>query len=348
MTLPQPPLPPSMPSAEPQVPRRRLPTLSATARRSGMLLAVLAGGAYLAFSLSLHPQQVQLGLERLGITGIAAILGLSLLNYLLRFLRWHWYLTRLGHRLPLMRHALIYLSGFALTVSPGKAGEALRGLYLRPWGVHYARSFAVLLVERLLDLLALALLASLLLRLLPGLGASVLVAIVLAGVIAYGAGARAPRRWLERFSRTPRRHLGLSRFTAELASMMGACAAVLKPQRLLPGIVLGLLSWGAEGLGLYLLLQALGFELSPDLAAGVFAAAALAGAALLFMPGGLGGAEAAMTALLVGFGASLPLALTATLLCRLATLWFAVFLGLIAVAALETWPGQTTASGEPP
>ena len=60
----------------------------------------------------------------------------------------------------------------------------------------------------------------------------------------------------------------------------------------------------------------------------VYAIAMLAGA-LSFMPGGLGGAEAAMVALLVWGGASSPEAVAATVLIRLATLWFAVVLGVL-------------------
>jgi len=52
----------------------------------------------------------------------------------------------------------------------------------------------------------------------------------------------------------------------------------------------------------------------------------LAGA-VSFMPGGLGGAEAAMTALLVTSNVDMPQAVAATVIIRLATLWFAVLLG---------------------
>jgi uncharacterized membrane protein YbhN (UPF0104 family) len=43
-----------------------------------------------------------------------------------------------------------------------------------------------------------------------------------------------------------------------------------------------------------------------------------------------------MTTLLVALGADLPVAVIATLLCRLATLWFAVLIGLAAAALLES------------
>jgi uncharacterized protein (TIRG00374 family) len=52
---------------------------------------------------------------------------------------------------------------------------------------------------------------------------------------------------------------------------------------------------------------------------------------LSFLPGGLGGAEAVMISLLVLQGMTTPAAVAATVFIRLATLWFAVCLGLIAL-----------------
>ena len=56
----------------------------------------------------------------------------------------------------------------------------------------------------------------------------------------------------------------------------------------------------------------------------------LAGA-LSFLPGGLGGAEAIMISLLVLKGMTMPAAIAATVFIRLATLWFAVLIGLLAL-----------------
>ena len=61
----------------------------------------------------------------------------------------------------------------------------------------------------------------------------------------------------------------------------------------------------------------------------VYALAMLAGA-LSFLPGGLGGAEAVMVAALTLKGVDQPSAVAATIIIRLATLWFAVALGLLA------------------
>jgi len=57
--------------------------------------------------------------------------------------------------------------------------------------------------------------------------------------------------------------------------------------------------------------------------------------ALSFLPGGLGGAEATMVALLILNHVDQPQSVAATILIRLATLWFAVVLGVIALILPE-------------
>jgi hypothetical protein len=56
----------------------------------------------------------------------AAACGLASVNYLLRFLKWEYYLAVLDIRgVPKLESFLTFLSGFVLTVTPGKVGEVL-------------------------------------------------------------------------------------------------------------------------------------------------------------------------------------------------------------------------------
>ena len=95
-------------------------------------------------------------------TAVAALPGmlwvqvvlLSLLSYLLRFVRWHRFIIALGHSVPVLRNLEIYLAAFALTLTPGKAGETVRSVYLYPYGVSYPQSIGAFVSERLLDLVA--------------------------------------------------------------------------------------------------------------------------------------------------------------------------------------------------
>ena len=57
---------------------------------------------------------------------------LAAVNYALRFLRWQFYLRKVGVTNVSTRDSLqVFLAGFALTVTPGKLGEAVKAVLLR-------------------------------------------------------------------------------------------------------------------------------------------------------------------------------------------------------------------------
>ncbi|GAC1634188.1 MAG: lysylphosphatidylglycerol synthase transmembrane domain-containing protein [Nevskia sp.] len=314
-------------------------------RRALVLFAALGVVVYMALALATDTDALTSALHKLGWLGSGTVLLLSLLNYGLRCQRWTLYLVRLGHALPGPQLLLCYLGGFAFTVSPAKAGEAVRSLYLRDHGVSYADSIAALFVERLLDLLAMALLAGLVVLDQPAYW-PVLVAALAAtvGLLLVISQPALPRR-LSGLAARRGEHGRRARLLGALASLLRSSQRILQPRLLLLGLALGVVAWGAEGIGFQLICRGLDFPLAAPVAAGIYALAALGGGAAFFLPGGIGGMEVIMTALLVAHGAPLPIAVVATLLCRLATLWFAVLIGLCATALLETRPrGQAAGS----
>ncbi len=289
----------------------------------------LAAGGYLAFSLWGGWAETGAALARVGPLAVAVLLGLSLLNYGLRCVRWFHYLRLLGHRLPADFGLRVYLTGFALTTTPGKAGEALRSVFLKPCGVGYAHSIATLFAERLADLLTIVLLC------LPGLWTyRPAQPVVIACLVALPLLLIALRR--ERWLRALQRALG-ARLPERLAGALGHgvdtvvhAGRLFRPTMLAWGLALGIVAWGAEALAFHYLLELLGVELDVSVSFFIYAFAMLVGA-LSFLPGGLGGAELTMLVLLLLNGADEAQAAAATVVIRLATLWFAVLLGVLAL-----------------
>ena len=303
-------------------------------RRTVIAIAALATAAYVGAGLAVDAPRVRDAIEALGWLGCGLVLGLSLLNYLVRFQRWQMFLQHLGHRLPVLQHLLCYLGGFAFTVSPAKAGEAVRSIYLREHGVSYAQSIAALFVERLQDLLAMAILASLVVLDRPAYRPLVGGALVLVLALLIAASHQSLPALLQRLSvhfKRPRLVAG----TTALVNLLRSSRALLQPRMLLIGTAVGVLSWGGEGLGYYLICQGLHVHVPLLVAVGIYALAVLAGSAAFFLPAGIGGMEVVMTTLLVSHGAPLRVAIIATLLCRVATLWFAVLIGIGAAIIIE-------------
>src|SRR5262249_10244394 len=81
--------------------------------------------------------------------------GLAFSNYLLRFLKWEYYLSVLEIRgIPKRESLLTFLSGFVLTVTPGKVGEVFKALILfKTRGVPVVRTAPIVVAERVTDLI---------------------------------------------------------------------------------------------------------------------------------------------------------------------------------------------------
>jgi uncharacterized protein (TIRG00374 family) len=257
------------------------------------------------------------------------------LNYVLRIIRWQRYLARLGRPLPLGFIALTYVAGFAFTVSPGKVGEMARARYYSRFGVSLADVAGAFFVERLLDVMAMMALAALIAasapRYRPAMwAAGLLIAAVL--VILTGVPWSRLTGALEGRMHLPR---ALKRIAVGAAQALGAARSLLSPGVLVLGLLLGLVGWGLEGVGLYALGSMFpATHLATTTGIGIYAVAVLVGA-LSFLPGGLGSTEAVMTALLATQGYAIGEALLITIACRIVTLWLAVVIGWLAVFALR-------------
>jgi uncharacterized protein (TIRG00374 family) len=311
-------------------------------RYRAVLLSVVGSAlGYLGFSLWGGWHAVGAAVSEVGLVGIVIALFMSSVNYGLRFVRWQTYLKVLGHPMPWRPSLNIYLAGFALTTTPGKAGEALRGVLLKRWGVPYPQSFAAFFSERLSDLFAVVLLTLFGLSLYPEALPMIVVGVALVMV---GLLVLSQRRLLERLTllvpTEGGRVIGLLRHLLQVLLHAQQCHRL----RLMLGLtILSVIAWSAEALAFDWILKWMGADIPLTFAVFVYALAMLAGA-VSFMPGGLGGAEAVMVGLLVWKGMNSADAVAATVLIRLATLWFAVAIGALMLFRLN---GARTPEGQP-
>jgi uncharacterized protein (TIRG00374 family) len=243
------------------------------------------------------------------------------------------YLKRLGFSVPPASNLLAYLAGFGFTTTPGKVGEAFRSVYLKRFNVSYVHSLAAFFVERLVDMIAMIIVASLAAYAFES--TRWLVALTFIVTIAFLPLIHS--NWLYGFIDARRRAFASERWRSlgeHLLNMLRTSAGLLRSGPLYGGLVLGLFAWAAEGLALYIVLDRMGVDITIYLAAGIYGVSILAGA-VSFVPGGLGGTEIVMGSLLILAGVEPPVAASAVIVCRIATLWFAVALGLACVLGME-------------
>lgn len=311
----------------------RVPNAAASSRRwrdlallSGLFLLVVAGLAGLAAATGW--EETTRALSRVTLGELLILLILSLANYFGRSLRWHLFAQRLGLATDLAQNTRHFLGGFAMSVTPGRVGELVRMRWLRrETGWSFERTAPLVLVDRAADLAAMAILLALAVALsASGMKGGVPVAILAlaaAFVVTRPALLRIVGDFGHRMSgrRLPRIFVRVRRAAKSLQAFTG-------PGTMTAAGILGVLGWFAEGYAFYLLLLWMGADVGLWAAVGIFIFATLAGG-LTGAPGGLGGAEAAMVALLALQGVPIEIAVPATLIIRVTTLWFAILIGIM-------------------
>ncbi|MDB4958516.1 MAG: hypothetical protein JWO36_6085 [Myxococcales bacterium] len=262
----------------------------------------------------------------------AAAIGLALANYSMRFLRWQFYLSRQAVSVPIASSALVFGAGLSLSITPAKLGEIVKSYLLREMhDVPAPRTAPIVVAERVSDLVALLVLAVI------GVAAygvdPTLVAIAgsLIGIglvlLAWPAPSRA---LIDLLTRPPK----LARLRAPLHETLDGLASLCRPAPLALATLIAVPAWACECAGFALICDAFpASHVALGLAVVIYAGTTIAGA-LSFLPGGLGVTEGAMTLALVEGASHLDrsTAVAATLLTRLATLWFAVALGVVFLA----------------
>jgi uncharacterized protein (TIRG00374 family) len=299
---------------------------------AAMLLGVVLYGVFVVYA----------GYRAIGATlatfhwsAFALALLLATANYVLRFLKWEYYLNKLGVRgVGKLDSWLVFLSGFVLTITPGKVGEVFKSAVLaETHGVPVARTAPIVIAERLTDVIGVIVLI-----IVGSAGFSGGLPWAMAGLVAVGVGLvfimwQAPAlraiAWLEG---RPGRG---ARLAPKLRESFGSLRLLASPTALLLPTVLSIVGWGLEGVALYLLLGGFGTPAPLPLTVFFYATATLAGA-IVPVPGGLGVAETLIQEQLVRI-AHVPQApaTAAMILIRLATLWWAVVVGFLALAALR-------------
>jgi uncharacterized protein (TIRG00374 family) len=301
-----------------------------------MMLGVLVYGGFL---VTTGLSDVGARFASFGWWSFAAACGLSMVNYLLRFAKWEIYLSILGIRgVPKPESLLTFLSGFVLTVSPGKVGEVFKSLVLyRTRGVPLERSAPIVVAERVTDLIGVIVVivvGSLGFRgglVWAGAGSGLVL-----GLLVFVASPRLSRAMVELTTRLPGPvgRIG-GRVAPKLHTALDQLRELTTPSRLVLPTLLSIAGWSLEGVGLWLILKGFAQQTTLTLASFSYASATLAGA-IVPLPGGLGVTDKLIEQQLTHLGGvPLAVAFSAMVLVRFATLWFAVVVGFVALGLLR-------------
>ena len=259
------------------------------------------------------------------------MLLLGAVSFAVRSVRWGALMRVVGHPVSLGDALYLQVSGQAMTVTPGRVGEVVK-----PWlarelsGMRLTRGVSLVFAERVADLIAVCVLA---LGGLSALGGATWV-LVLGIAVVVGGTALAGSSWFHGLAlRAVRSRERARAHEASAEAIADTLGRALHWRVLAWSVPASVVAWGLEGVGFVLCLHAFGFgALDAFAGVSVYAVATIAGA-FSFLPGGIGLTEASMAGVLIAAGMPAAAASGATLVTRVATLWWGVLLGWIALSS---------------
>lgn len=255
------------------------------------------------------------------------LIFLTFSSWIFRYLRWSYLLSEKDYKVHSVRGFLIYLSGFAYTVTPGKLGELIRAKYLENPRCKDT-VISAFFYERAFDLLIILLLSFLTFNISEYVFVpAIFVLVIFILLFAIGLSSSLVKK-LSHYKK-------IELMSHRLKNVYSDIRHWLSFSIILRSFVFGFFAWILMGVVFLTITKALEVDLSTLDALGIYPLSMLIGAASM-IPGGVGTTEAAIVTILTIKDVSLNTALTIAISARIATLWLAVIIGYISLFFLET------------
>ena len=306
--------------------------------RNFVLALVLGVAVYLILAVLTGFEDLRQALGQFRWPLIPVILGLVFTSYIGRFVRWLYYLRVLNVSVPPKENVAIFAAGLSMTISPGKLGEVLKSVFVRQVaGTPVARTAPTVLAERVTDgtgMILWGLLGALAFSFGPG------ILLVFLALTIFGIAVLRSKKLSLLAERVLTKIPVLNRFAPHLSDFHGASNKLLGTRSLVVTTIISFVSWGFEIAAVYLCVIGIGAEVPFLMVVFIFAVASIVGVASM-LPGGIGSAEAFLAGqFIVIAGLSSGPAAAVTFVIRVATLWFAIVLGIAGLLALRFLLGK--------
>ncbi len=288
---------------------------------------------YLALSIYANLNELLVAFGQFNWVLFPLILFLSFCNYIARFFKWDYYTRVLGIKIERKLSFVIFLSSFIMAITPGKVGEVFKSYLLKEQnGTAISKSAPIILAERITDFLSLILLSLIgalmfgyetKLIFATGLFFVILILLISSKKISYSIIG-----FFEKFR-------FFSKVSHRVHIAYDSIYQMVKFKQLLITLVLSIISWFFECTGFYIVINSFGIEnlihINIFVATFIYGFATIAGAVTM-LPGGLGATDASIAFLLISLqGVAENIAVAGTLIIRVATLWFAVIVGIFSI-----------------
>lgn len=251
------------------------------------------------------------------------LLILTTVSYMFRFVKWDFFLKRVGIQLTLRNNLFVFLSGFSMVMTPGKVGEIWKGWLIKDInGEKLNKTVPVVIIDRITDVLGLILLSMMgIMYYMDGVHIIVLLLLLFFGFLITVRSRTISGKIIVLLEKR------MGKYAENIKAMHATFEILMKPRDLFAMSLLSAFAWFFECLVMYLAILGFGQSISITLSTFIFSFASLAGA-ISMIPGGVGVAEGSISALLQYFGTESSVSVAITIIVRFVTLWYGTIIGL--------------------
>jgi len=300
----------------------------------GKIIFSLALGALIFVGLSVYADFDDLvdAFRRFNWLYLPLILSLSFMNYMIRFVKWNYYTDLLSIKLEKKDSLAIFLSGFIMSVTPGKMGEVFKSYLLKQLNsTPISHSAPIVFAERITDFIALIMLAAAGAYVIGyGKGILLLFAVFFAVLILVMSSRQLSVKIISLLEHVK----FMSSFVHKIHQAYNSVYTLIQFKSLLIATGISLIGWFLECLGFFIVLEVFDIHLRVLTATFIYAFSTIVGAAS-FLPGGLGVTEGSLAGLLILAKIPKHISVASTFIIRASTLWFAVVIGAVVLMVYQ-------------
>ncbi|MDN0033669.1 lysylphosphatidylglycerol synthase transmembrane domain-containing protein [Oscillibacter valericigenes] len=271
-------------------------------------------------------------LRGMDMTKLPLIIFLIPLNFVIKIIRFHYYLKLSGAHIRIRDESFALLAASTMVITPGKLGEMLlRGYLLKQlrYDISTLTIFAMMFADRLTEGLAMVVLSTCTILTFQGMatvGSIAVIGVCIVGVV-FVLQWRSLCVRLLNFVQSHTK----GRFLESICRCREAYEqsyVIFRLWSVLLSTGLGVLSWCCEAGVVFLSVQALGGSVSAAQSIFAVSFSGIVGAVSM-LPGGVGVADGTLLGILLWSGIPKDLAGAVTIISRFSTMWVGVLIGVV-------------------
>tara|TARA_B100001105_G_scaffold253328_1_gene246655 strand:+ start:389 stop:1318 length:930 start_codon:yes stop_codon:yes gene_type:complete len=255
------------------------------------------------------------------------IIPLIPLTWGVLFLRWNLLLKNSAIDIPLKDNFMIFISGFALGVTPGKVGELIKAQLLKnKFNIPRSKTAPLVIVERFYDFFAIAIIS--LFGILVFEYSIYIFTILAIGIIIFLTITSSEKLFLK-FLQKIEKIKFLRNFSSELPKSFTIIQKSTRGKIFPLSIILSVIFWILDSIIAYLTLLAFGIDIIDYFVLMSIYTSSIILGVISFLPLGIGVVEGSMVGFLSLNGIEFPLATVIVVFIRFFTRWIGVMAGFL-------------------